>query len=121
MTAWQMTESEVFVDEPAYEWTRWINPEGTVFELLEVDWVGGMLGNHCYPGVAVWVGCGINTPVHYGQAALEFYVAHPRMNSGVTSRLWIAAPQREVLGGMRLVGPSIKARRSDQSPSGWIG
>lgn len=78
VTNWAMTESETLADEPTYRWTRWTNPEGTVFEFLEFDWQGGMLGNHCYPGVTDAVGCGSETPVHYGEAALEFYIAHPK-------------------------------------------
>jgi pimeloyl-ACP methyl ester carboxylesterase len=78
VTSWAMSESETLADEPSYRWTRWTNSEGTVLEFLEYDWQGGMLGNHCYPGVAEAVGCGSETPVHYGEAALEFYIAHPK-------------------------------------------
>jgi poly(3-hydroxybutyrate) depolymerase len=78
VTAWAMAEREVLADEPTYRWTRWVSPTGTVLEFLEFDWSGGELGGHCYPGVAGEVGCGADTPVHYGKAALDFYLAHPK-------------------------------------------
>lgn len=78
VSAWAMTESEVLADEPTYRWTRWTSPQGTVLEFLEFEWSGGMLGGHCYPGVTAEVGCGSDTPIHYGQAALDFYMAHPK-------------------------------------------
>lgn len=78
VTSWDMAETGVLADEPTYRWTRWTSPRGTVFEFLEFDWTGGALGGHCYPGVTEEVGCGSDTPVHYGQAALDFYIAHPR-------------------------------------------
>ncbi len=74
---WGMVETEVRADEPAYSWTQWTSPQGTVFEFLEFAWNGGFLGNHCYPGAAGQYGCGADTPVHYGEAALDFYIAHP--------------------------------------------
>ena len=78
VAAWDMTEEETVADEPTYRWTRWTNPRGTVFEFLEFDWTGGQFGGHCYPGVTAFAGCGSDTPIHYGQAALEFYIAHPK-------------------------------------------
>jgi pimeloyl-ACP methyl ester carboxylesterase len=78
VTSWDMTETAVLASEPTYRWTRWTSARGTVFEFLEFDWTGGELGGHCYPGVTEEVGCGSDTPVHYGEAALDFYIAHPR-------------------------------------------
>ncbi len=68
-----MTETEILVDEPTYRWTRWTNANGTVLEFLEHD------AGHCFPGVDYApFGCSADDPVHYGEAALEFYVAHPK-------------------------------------------
>jgi len=78
VAAWDMTETEVLADEPDYRWTRWTSPQGTVLEFLEFGWFRGMLAGHCYPGVATEAGCGSDTPIHYGQAALDFYMAHPK-------------------------------------------
>jgi poly(3-hydroxybutyrate) depolymerase len=78
VTTWDMTETEVLADDPAYRWTQWTSPQGTVFEFLEFAWSGGFLGNHCYPGASAEIGCGSGTPVHYGEAALDFYIAHPK-------------------------------------------
>jgi pimeloyl-ACP methyl ester carboxylesterase len=78
VSAWELTETEILVDEPDYRWTRWTSPERTAFEFLEHDWRGGFLGGHCYPGRAGKVGCGTDTPVAYGEAALQFYISHPK-------------------------------------------
>jgi len=78
VNTWDMDETEVLADEPTYLWTRWTSPQGTVFEFLEFDWSGPFKGNHCYPGTSAEAGCGSDTPVHYGEAALEFYLAHPK-------------------------------------------
>ena len=76
--SWDMTQESVPADEGDYRWTRWTNAEGTVFEFLEHDWKGGGMGGHCYPGVSATIGCGTETPVHYGEAALQFYIDHPK-------------------------------------------
>lgn len=78
VTTWNMTETEVLADEPTYRWTRWTSPRGTVFEFLEFDWSGGSMSGHCYPGASADVGCGSDTPVQYGEAALDFYITHPK-------------------------------------------
>lgn len=76
--AWGMTLSEVLVDDPDYRWTRWTNDQETVLEFLEFDWTTPSGEGHCYPGGVGSGGCGIDTPVHYGEAALAFYIAHPK-------------------------------------------
>jgi len=73
--SWDMTVSEVLADEPTYQWTRWTNEQGTVLEFIEFDWTTPTGNGHCYPGSD---GCGIDTPIHYGEAALNFYIAHPK-------------------------------------------
>ena len=76
--SWSMTASEVLADEPTYQWTRWTNEEGTVLEFVEFDWTNPGGNGHCYPGGVGTYGCGIDTPIHYGEAALDFYIAHPK-------------------------------------------
>jgi poly(3-hydroxybutyrate) depolymerase len=78
VSAWKMTETDVLIDEPDYRWTQWMSAQGTVFEFVEHNWQGGFLGGHCYPGREGKVGCGTDTPVAYGQAALQFYIDHPK-------------------------------------------
>jgi pimeloyl-ACP methyl ester carboxylesterase len=78
VSAWEMSETDVLIDEPDYRWTRWMSAQRTEFEFLEHDWQGGFLGGHCYPGREGKVGCGADTPVAYGQAALQFYIDHPK-------------------------------------------
>lgn len=76
--SWDMTASEVLADEPTYQWTRWTNKQGTVLEFVEFDWTTPTGDGHCYPGGVGRGGCGIDTPIHYGEAALNFYIAHPK-------------------------------------------
>ena len=78
LAEWDMAGDQVLAATPEHSWTRWTSPSGTVFEFLEFDWYGGFLLGHCIPGVAKEIGCGADTPVHYGQAALDFYIAHPK-------------------------------------------
>jgi poly(3-hydroxybutyrate) depolymerase len=76
--SWGMTASEVLADEPTYQWTRWANEQGTVLEFVEFDWTTPTGEGHCYPGGVGRGGCGVDTPIHYGEAALDFYIAHPK-------------------------------------------
>jgi hypothetical protein len=76
--AWAMTVSEVLADEPEYQWTRWTNEQGTVVEFVEFDWVTPAGSGHCYPGGVGSGGCGAGTPIHYGEAALDFYITHTK-------------------------------------------
>ena len=76
--SWGMTANEVLADEPTYQWTRWTNEQGTVLEFVEFDWTTPTGDGHCYPGGVGSGGCGIDTPIHYGEAALDFYIAHPK-------------------------------------------
>jgi poly(3-hydroxybutyrate) depolymerase len=76
--AWGLQESTIVADESDYRWTRWRSPNGTVLEFLEHDWSGGVLGGHCYPGAEAQAGCGPDTAVDYGEAALAFYLEHPK-------------------------------------------
>lgn len=75
---WEMTTSEVLVDAADHTWTRWTNDEGTVLEFVEFDWTAPSGNGHCYPGGVGSGGCGADTPIHYGEAALAFYIDHPK-------------------------------------------
>jgi poly(3-hydroxybutyrate) depolymerase len=78
VSAWDMSKNATLADEPDYLWTQWTSATGTVFEFLEHDWQGGFLGGHCYPGASGQVGCGTDTPIHYGEITLQFYIDHPK-------------------------------------------
>ena len=78
LEAWDMDRSEVVVNGPEHLWTRWTNEQGTVVEFVEFDWESAATFGHCYPGADGRGGCGADNPVHYGEAALAFYLAHPK-------------------------------------------
>ena len=85
ISAWDLQESEVVAQDAEHAWTRYENQSGTTFEFLEFDWettftFGGIpLGAHCFPGSAQFLGCGADTPVHWGEAVTEFFLTHPRV------------------------------------------
>ena len=78
ISSWDMTLSAVLVDDADYQWTRWTNDQGTVLEFVEFDWTTPTGEGHCYPGGVGSGGCGVDTPIHYGKAALDFYIAHTK-------------------------------------------
>lgn len=67
-----------------YEWTRFEGADGTTFEFLQWDWetpfaLGGQpLGAHCFPGNGLFLGCGVDNPVHWGELVVDFFLSHPR-------------------------------------------
>ena len=71
---------EVLADADDYRWTRWTNDSGTVLEFVEHSWIqpGSEGEGHCIPGADVPGGCGADTEVSYTDAALAFYLAHPK-------------------------------------------
>ena len=78
--AWGMEFDEVLADADDYRWTRWTNDSGTVLEFVEHSWIqpGSEGEGHCIPGADVPGGCGADTEVSYTDAALAFYLAHPK-------------------------------------------
>ncbi len=112
VSAWEMSEANIVVDEPDYRWTQWTSPQGTVFEFLEHDWQGGFLGGHCYPGRTGKVGCGTDTPIAYGEAALQFYIDHPKDNAAATST-GSSATSTIAVAGVSIVEDVIYRESSD--------
>lgn len=75
--------------DDAFSRTRYQNAEGTVLEYIEHDYTTSnvFLGGHCYPGSTdpgaepgqlFSFACEGPSAFHWGQAAIEFFVAHPR-------------------------------------------
>jgi hypothetical protein len=44
VSAWEMSEIDILVDEPDHRWNQWMSPRATLLEFLEHDWQGGLLG-----------------------------------------------------------------------------
>ncbi len=70
--------------DETYEWIRYQGREGTIFEFIQWDWetdfaLGGepLLG-HCFPGNDLFLGCGSETPVDWGEIVVDFFRDHPR-------------------------------------------
>jgi poly(3-hydroxybutyrate) depolymerase len=75
--AWVMMEQDPIADEADYRWLRWMSHGGTELQFIEFEWEG-VTGGHCVPGADGRGGCGADNPVDYGEAALAFYIAHPK-------------------------------------------
>ena len=77
-----MDEGEVLSSDDDHTWTRYRNPDGTVLEFIEHDYssVLPFLGGHCFPGSTSGgvLSCQGDAPFAWGQAVIDFFVAHPR-------------------------------------------
>ncbi|MEM6995157.1 MAG: hypothetical protein AAF721_31890 [Myxococcota bacterium] len=92
LAAYAMDESaEVVAAEAEYRWNRWTSPDGVVFEMIDHDYraTSPILGGHCYPGSEdleadlpgqfLAFGCNPVSPIHYGEAIVDFFDAHPKL------------------------------------------
>jgi poly(3-hydroxybutyrate) depolymerase len=80
-----------------YEWDRYENSEGNVFEFVQHDWECGFVlplgGNqiplkgHCFPGSNQFLGCGrantkvdggVEYPFNWMETVLQFFIDHPK-------------------------------------------
>ena len=81
---WGMDKSEILFKENDYQWVRFTNPKGTVFEFISYNWESSgssFLGNvagHCFPGVGNYLGCGKKNPFHWGDEVVKFFLKHPK-------------------------------------------
>lgn len=89
IAGWSMTMDEVVSSDASHTWTRWLSPSGTPFEFIDHDWsaYSYLLRGHCLPGspdigtdrfANAGYGCVDSSAVHWGQAVVDFFVAHPR-------------------------------------------
>ncbi|GMV39079.1 MAG: hypothetical protein AMXMBFR64_07950 [Myxococcales bacterium] len=88
VAAWGLTETAVVSQDPNHLWTRW-EGEGALFEFVQHDYKAGspILGGHCYPGSAdlngglpgqlFGYGCLGTNAFTWGEALMEFFIAHP--------------------------------------------
>ena len=121
---WDLAVDQVLIDEDDYTWTRWTNDLGTVVEFLEFDWTKPNGYGHCYPGGEGPAGCSVDNPVHYGEAALAFYIAHPKNGADVATE---ASGSAEIIianssFGEPLtvaVGDTVTIRNDDSSAHTW--
>jgi len=89
IAVWSLDQSEVVSEGPDYQWTRYTNANGTVFEFTQHDWECGFtlgsiaLKGHCFPGVGKtneFLGCestGMTNAFNWGEEVLKFFIAHP--------------------------------------------
>lgn len=89
LAAYEMTEStpQVMSSDSAHTRTRWINPRGITFELIEHDYASDntVIAGHCFPGsddpgdqpgqVASFA-CDGPSAFDWGTAVMDFFLAH---------------------------------------------
>lgn len=84
VAAWQLTSSEVVGSGPDYQWTRYTNSDGAVYEFAQHNWecafvLNGSLAlkGHCFPGSDQFLGCGADNAFNWGQTVFKFFQDHP--------------------------------------------
>jgi dienelactone hydrolase len=88
-TALGMSGPEAIGGDDTYRHTRYTRDDGTVLEVLSHDYASSafLLEGHCYPGSTdpgdepgqlFPFGCAPPNSFNWGEAALEFFLAHPR-------------------------------------------
>jgi dienelactone hydrolase len=96
VAAWFPGASPTVVAEASdYEWDRYTNAAGNVFEFVQHDWACGFslgsiaLKGHCFPGSPQFLGCGrreteggadagIEYPFRWADTVIQFFVNHPK-------------------------------------------
>lgn len=90
VAAYGLGGEEVVVEGDGYRWTRHEGGDGTVLEFIEHDHSAAntvVLGGHCFPGSddpgdlpgqLMSYACVEQTDLHWGEAVLDFFDAHPR-------------------------------------------
>lgn len=87
--AWGLSSETVLSEDDDHRWTRWTTASGTPVELIEHDYEADsfVLGGHCYPGSTdpgdasgqlFSFACEGATAFDWGEAVMDFFVAHPR-------------------------------------------
>ena len=123
--SWDLAVDQVLIEEDDYTWTRWTNDIGTVVEFLEFDWTKPNGYGHCYPGGVGPAGCSPDNPVHYGEAALAFYLAHPKNEASAAVETGEASAEIIISGfsfGEPItvaVGDTVTIRNDDSSAHTW--
>ena len=82
-----MTKGTPVSQDAAHVWDRYTNANGTVFEMLQHDYTGAtLIQGHCYPGSTDPSGqpgqlfsfkCNQASPFKWGEAVMQFFLAHP--------------------------------------------
>lgn len=94
VAAWGLALVEEVSSDAGHTWSRYINPNGTVFEFIEHDWEASsdFLKGHCIPGShdlkptepgqLFGYACVGETAVNWGEAVVRFFLDHPRRQYG---------------------------------------
>jgi len=89
VAAWDFDDPEVVSEDSEHRWTRYTNRAGTVFEFIEHDYAAAspIIRSHCFPGASDPGGeqgqlfpfhCEGDNAFVWGEAAMQFFIAHPK-------------------------------------------
>jgi poly(3-hydroxybutyrate) depolymerase len=89
LNAYDLGDPEVLSTDAKHTRTRWTNPRGITFELIEHDYAAAntVIGGHCFagsddpggaPGQYASYACAGQTAYDWGNAVVEFFDAHVR-------------------------------------------
>lgn len=88
--AWSLLETAVVSKDAQHTWQRYATAKGIAVEFIQHDYsaLSLSLGGHCYPGSPdllpsklgqiMGFGCSGKTAFHWGEAAMGFFLAHPK-------------------------------------------
>ncbi len=88
--AWGLQLTKTVSQDDKHIWQRYASAKGTVFEFIQHDYAASsfLLQGHCYPGSddqspkepgqIAGFGCKGSNAFHWGEAAIAFFIAHPK-------------------------------------------
>lgn len=88
--AWSLLETAVVSKDSQHHWQRYATAKAIAVEFIQHDYsaLSLSLGGHCYPGSPdllpsklgqiMGFGCSGKTAFHWGEAAMGFFLAHPK-------------------------------------------
>jgi len=87
VAAYGATKTASVSSDASHRWDRYTSTQGTAFEFLEHDYTGAaLIQGHCFPGSTDPGGqpgqvfsfkCNQASPFKWGEAVMQFFLAHP--------------------------------------------
>ena len=87
IAVWGLSKTATVSSDATHSWDRYTNAGGAVFEFIQHDYTGGaIIQGHCYPGSTDPSGepgqlfsfkCNQTAAFNWGEAVMQFFLAHP--------------------------------------------
>jgi poly(3-hydroxybutyrate) depolymerase len=95
LQGWQMQQQVVVSSDEHHDWTRYANAQATIYEFIEHDYLATLalvpvaFAGHCLPGSTdlntnatpgetMFFGCAPPNGFIWGEAMMQFFLAHPK-------------------------------------------